>query len=70
MSVQVLSGLFAAQRNLELKIEEVNKASQRRRIEVQKLIDLGYSLTWIGEQLGITRQAVNQLLKTKEVVTE
>lgn len=45
---------------------ELAEARERRRQSARRLVEAGYGPSWIAQQLGVTRQAVDGFLRYKE----
>ena len=63
---EALAELLRAHADLERLTEEAADARERRRRAARFLVDSGRGTTWIAEQLGVTKQAVDGFLKYKE----
>lgn len=63
---EALAELIRAHADLQRLNEESADARERRRQAARRLVEAGYGPTWIAEQLGITKQAVDGFLKYEE----
>lgn len=61
-----LAELVRAHADLERLTEDIADARERRRQAARRLVDSGHGTTWIANQLGVTKQAVDGFLKYKE----
>lgn len=60
---QLVADLQAAHRESVEHTEALAEARQRRRELAAQLHDAGHSYKWIGEQIGVTAQAVEGFVK-------
>lgn len=63
---QALAELVRAHADLQRLNEESADARERRRQAARQLVEAGYGPTWIAEQLGVTKQAVDGFLRYEE----
>ncbi|BCI84777.1 hypothetical protein MTY66_64020 (plasmid) [Mycolicibacterium sp. TY66] len=61
-----LDALVRAHADLQRLTDEIADARERRRKAAAFLVDSGRRTTWIADQLGLTKQAVDQFMKYKE----
>lgn len=61
-----LAELLAAHAAQAAMTDELVAARERRRIAARQLLDLGCTKTWIGQQLGMSPQAVDSFLHSRE----
>ncbi len=61
-----LEELVRAHDDLERLTDEIADARERRRAAARCLIDAGHGTTWIAAQLGVTKQAVDGIVKYKQ----
>lgn len=65
-SDDALVELIRAHADLQRLNAESANARQRRRQAARRLVDVGFGPTWIAEQLGVTKQAVDSFLRSGE----
>jgi hypothetical protein len=63
---EALAELVRAHVDLQRLSEESADARERRRQAGRQLVEAGYGPTWIAEQLGVTKQAVDGFLRYEE----
>lgn len=63
---QLLARLLAAHQDTEKHTDLLAQARQRRREAAAQLHDDGHSFKWIGDQLGLSAQAVESFLKYRQ----
>jgi hypothetical protein len=63
---EALAELVRAHADLQRLSEESADARERRRQAGRRLVAAGYGPTWIAEQLGVTKQAVDGFLRYEE----
>jgi hypothetical protein len=61
-----LRDLLTAHADMARLTTELAQARERRRVAARRLIELGYGISWIADQLNVTPQAVDGFLKYKE----
>ncbi|UMB70100.1 LuxR family transcriptional regulator [Mycobacterium paraterrae] len=63
---QALAELIRAHTDLQRLNQQSADARERRRSAARRLVSAGRGPTWIAEQLGVTKQAVDGFLKYEE----
>jgi predicted transcriptional regulator len=63
---KALRNLLTAHADMNRLTTELAEARERRRAAARRLIELGYGISWIADQLGVTPQAVDGFLKYKD----
>lgn len=63
---RLIAGLQAAHESTVEYTDLLAHARQRRREFAAQLHDAGYSYKWIGEQIGVTAQAVEGFIKYRQ----
>lgn len=63
---QLLANLLDAHKDAEEHTALLAQARQRRREVAAQLHDAGYSYKWIGDQIGVTAQAVEGFVKYRQ----
>jgi hypothetical protein len=63
---EALAELNRAHADLQRLNEESADARERRRCAARRLVIAGYGPTWIAEQLGVSKQAVDGFLRYQE----
>ena len=61
-----IAELLAAHSEMERSTAALADARERRRAAARRLIELGHGTSWIANQLGVSRQAVDGFLKYKD----
>lgn len=61
-----LAELLAAHAAQAAVTDQLVAARERRRTAARRLIDLGCTKTWIGQQLGMSPQAVDSFLHSRD----
>lgn len=63
---EALAELVQAHADMQRLSEETADARERRRQAARRLVAAGYGPTWIAQQLGVTKQAVDGFLRYEE----
>lgn len=66
LKAAALAELLAAHAAQADMTDQLVAARERRRIAARRLLDLGVTKTWIGQQLSMSPQAVDSFLNSRD----